>query len=50
MRAIELFEDQDDNGFEFRNSKQPSTHGLLLQGPFSKHSFFTIVLPFMANL
>jgi hypothetical protein len=35
---------------EFRSRKQPSIHGLLLQGPFSKHSFLTIMLLLVANL
>jgi hypothetical protein len=49
MRAIELIEDQDDNGFEFKSRTQSPTHRLLSQGPCSEHSFFIVVALRVAN-
>jgi len=49
MKAIELFDEQDDNGFEFRSRTQPSIHCLLLQGPSSNSSFLTVMPPLVAN-
>jgi hypothetical protein len=49
MRAIELIEDQDDNGFEFKSRTQSPTHHLLLQGPSSEHSSLIVVAPRVAN-
>ncbi len=49
MKAIEVLEDQDDNGSKFKSRTRSLTHHLLSQGSFSKHSSFIVVPPLVAN-
>lgn len=49
MRAIELLEDQDTNGFEFRSKTRSPIHHLISQGPFSRCSFPMVVPLLVAN-
>jgi len=49
VKAIELFEEQDDNGFEFKNKTWSLIHHLLSRGPSLECSSIIAMLPLVAN-